>query len=268
MFKIILILILVNASFLACDKPDSVKLNPDLNQMGKDDENEFYFPTFRGKKENNYSENYFRIEDKNETLWNGKHWDKTSFPIAVLIKYSPDIISDESIKDLVEYAFKVWSLADCRIKYYITEDSSKADLIINFTERLASHYNSDYLGITEFILGNNNRIRQATITIALFNKNSFTLSEGTISKTIIHELGHAFGLGHSENYADIMYPYIPSNNEHQQDYFDLSTGDIEAVSDALDIGYNRLNVLEPKYFINKLINPFLNAATLSLSNDS
>lgn len=253
MFKIILILILINASLFACGKPDSVETNQNLNQMGKDETGEFYFPTFRGKKENNYSENYFRIEDKNETLWNGKHWDKTSFPIAILINYQSDEISKDRLKEIVEYALKIWSLADCRIKYYFTEDSTKADLIINFTERLASHYNSDYLGITEFVLGNNNRIRQATITIALLNKNSFTLSEGTISKTIIHELGHAFGLGHSENYADIMYPYIPSSNEHQQDYFDLSTGDIEAVSDALDIGFNRLNALEPKYFINKSI---------------
>lgn len=252
MFKIILILILVNASFLACDKPDSLKINPDLNQMGKDDENEFYFPTFRGKKDNNYSENYFRIENKNETLWNGKHWDKTNFPIAVLINYQSNEISKDKLLEFVEYALKVWSLADCRIKYYFTEDSTRADLIINFTDRLDPHYNSDYMGITEFVLGSNNRIRQATITIAVLNKNSFTLSEGTISKTIIHELGHAFGLGHSENYADIMYPYIPSNNEHQQDYFDLSTGDIEAVGDALDIGFNRLNALEPKYFINNL----------------
>ncbi|MFI5237578.1 MAG: matrixin family metalloprotease, partial [Ignavibacteriales bacterium] len=54
--------------------------------------------------------------------------------------------------------------------------------------------------------------------------------------TIIHELGHVFGLGHSDSESDIMYPYISPDHSSKMTYDELSRGDKEAVQDVIDLG--------------------------------
>ncbi len=184
------------------------------------------------------SRNYFKIEEDGNTLWNGKHWDFGDYPLKVYVKKSTSKNFKSKYSDYVDYAFKVWEASDERIKFVHTKSSSNADIIITFETNLMEKYNENYLGLTDYELGNNNNITRSFVEISLLKFDDKKISDGEIKSTIIHELGHALGLGHSKNYADLMYPYISEDSSDKLNFVELSTGDMEAIRSAVNLGNN------------------------------
>jgi predicted Zn-dependent protease len=108
----------------------------------------------------------------------------------------------------------VWRKADDRIQYKFVKSSDDADITLIFVENLGDRYEENYLGLTDYETFEDNEIDYSKIQISLIKNNDEKISAGEIKATIIHELGHAFGLGHSDNEKDLMYPYI-SPDTHQ-----------------------------------------------------
>lgn len=216
------------------------------------DENDFY--DRRDRKDDNYkrnrtdkqdrneSENYFHIDRSGRTLWDGKHWDMDDYPLKVYVKESSSRYYKSLYKDYVSYAFEVWDKADDRIDYTFVNSSRSADISVIFVENLGRKYEENYLGLTEYDMNRDNEIEFSKIQISLIKFNNEKVSDGEIKATIIHELGHAFGLGHSDFELDIMYPYINSHHTAEMTYDELSRGDKEAVEDVIDLGENELYV--------------------------
>jgi len=190
----------------------------------------------REKSKITRSENYFHIDKSGNSLWDGKHWDMDEFPLTVYVKESSSSYYKSGYKDYVDYAFRVWQKADSRIKYTFTNNSRDADIQFVFVENLGKKYEENYLGLTEYDVNKENEIEQSKIQISLIKLGSEVVSAGEIKATIVHELGHAFGLGHSESQADIMYPYISTDHSYKMTYDELSQGDREAINDAIDLG--------------------------------
>jgi hypothetical protein len=215
------------------------------NRNRKNSENNFY----NNRKETNYSNNdvrtanYFHIDKSGRTLWDGKHWDISSFPLKIYIKESPSLYFKSVFKDYVNYALNVWKNADDRINYTFVKSRRAADISVIFIEDLGEKYNEDYLGLTEYDIDRGKRIDYSKIQISLIKFEDEVVSDGEIKATIIHELGHAFGLGHSKNEFDIMYPYIDSDHSRQMNYDELSSGDREAIEDVIDLGRDDQYVL-------------------------
>lgn len=198
------------------------------------------------RREINYSNNeitngnYFHIDKSGKTLWDGKHWENSSFPLKIYIKESPSRYYKSIYKDYVSYALNVWKNADDRINYTFVNSNSAADISIIFIEDLGKKYNEDYLGLTEYKIDRNKRIDYSKIQISLIKFDDEVVTDGEIKATIIHEFGHAFGLGHSKNELDIMYPYIDPDQAPSMNFDELSNNDRQAIENVIDLGKDDL----------------------------
>ena len=183
-----------------------------------------------------YSRNYFKIDDNDNTLWNGKYWNHNDYPLKVYVKKSSSRNFKERYAAYIDYAFKIWIVADERIKFVYSKSASDADIVFTFEDNLMEKYDENYLGLTDYELDKKNRIVHSLIEISLLKFDDRKISDGEIKSTIIHELGHALGLGHSNNHLDLMYPYISEDSSDELSYIELSTGDIEAIRSVVNLG--------------------------------
>jgi predicted Zn-dependent protease len=191
---------------------------------------------YKDFSDNKPTDNYFKVEKKNNSLWNGKHWDIEDYPLKVYINKGKSKYLKQIYIDYVDYGFQVWQKADSRIKYKITNIKEESDIEIAFIENLMDKYEECYLGLTNYKLGKQKKITHSYIQISLLKFDDVRISDGEIKATIIHEIGHAFGLGHSNNENDLMYPYIDSNHTSEMNYSELSKGDKEAVRSVINLG--------------------------------
>jgi len=181
------------------------------------------------------TENYFHIDKSGRTLWDGKHWVVSDFPLRIYVRESSSSYYKTLYKKYITYAFNVWRKADDRINFNFVNNKKDADIIINFVENLGKKYEENYLGLTEYDVNSQNEIKLSTIQISLLKFGTEKIPDGEIKATLIHEIGHAIGLGHSDNELDIMYPYIGTNHDSEMNYDELSKGDKYAVKDVVDL---------------------------------
>jgi hypothetical protein len=196
--------------------------------------------TRKEKKYLNYnnksSENYFRIDNSEKSLWDGKHWEESNFPLNIYVKESSSRYYKSVYKDYVKYAMDVWRKADDRIQYKFTNSLNDADIALIFVENLGDEYEEDYLGLTEYETNIEKQIEFSKIQISLIKNGNEKISAGELKATIVHEFGHALGLGHSENKKDLMYPYISPEHSAEMNYEELSKGDKMAIKDVISLG--------------------------------
>ncbi|MDP2365059.1 MAG: matrixin family metalloprotease [Ignavibacteria bacterium] len=187
--------------------------------------------------ENEHPENYFRIDKSKTSLWDGKHWNESNFPLKIFVKESSSRYYKSDYKDYIKYAMDVWRKADDRIQYRFVKNADDADVALIFVENLGEKYEDSYLGLTDYETYESNEIKFSKIQISLIKNGDEKISAGEIKATIIHELGHAFGLGHSESENDLMYPYISPEHTSEMTYDELSKGDKLAVKDVINLSF-------------------------------
>lgn len=183
-----------------------------------------------------FSRNYFRLEENDNTLWNGKHWKPEDYPIKVYIKIDSNSGYRSSFCNYINYAFNLWHKADSRISFLYALNEQDAQIIIWFENNLMDKYEDEYLGLTNYETGKKKEIKKVVVEIGVHKYNNIRVSGGEIKITIIHELGHALGMGHSDNPTDIMFPYIDTTVDSKMNYQELSSADIAAIKSTVNLG--------------------------------
>ena len=183
---------------------------------------------------NKVSDYYYQMDPSGSNTWDGSHWDVSGFPVKVYVKSSTSKYFKPLFNDYVSYAFRVWQKADSRVKFTLTSNSSDADIEISFVENLAKIYKKNYMGLTQYYTNSYKEIISPKIQITLLRFDDVVVPDGEVKATIIHELGHAFGLPHTENEEDIMFPYMIPGHSPKQSYDELSRGDKKAIKEVIN----------------------------------
>ena len=167
-----------------------------------------------------YNKNMKRCTYLQESLKNGRLMRWTFMPLNVYIapmKFYSKQGQDYRYNHMVRRALEDWQKAsDGKIKFRVVQNLLESNVNIEW-----KRVDRKALGYCYFSYDSANRLYGAEVSIGLTEGliHSDYMDENEVYHTILHEIGHSIGLGHSWNKTDIMY------TPHQKGVINISEGD-------------------------------------------
>ncbi len=176
-----------------------------------------------------------RLTYLNENLKHGKliRWPSECFPLPVYIApcswYSLSTSDRYAYVNMVIEALNEWERVGCgRFSFNLVNSLNDSQLNVEWrrVERKS-------LGNCTFSFDSESRLYSAEVSIGISDGiiHKQYMDENEVFHTILHEIGHALGLGHSKNSNDIMY------TPHQYGVIRLSKRDIDSIQWLYDLPY-------------------------------
>lgn len=125
----------------------------------------------------------------------------TPFRVAILEGGSADY--NPRMAGFVRLAASVWEGAGLGFWFSFTGDSAAADIVVRWRD---SFRYGNQAGVTELSFSNAGPVVHANISLATRNAGDSLFTDEALLGAAVHELGHALGLPHSADSADVMFP--------------------------------------------------------------
>jgi len=151
------------------------------------------------------SPNYFYLYTKDTAPFDpGSQFTDHNYPVPL---YYQTVVSPPDgfvLKDQSEFAIQLWAQADPRVTVISGVGASDSRVKVFLVNSINYNNMNDIIGLTKLVGSSSDPHFEVYVAI-LDPVSQSAMSNLELLKTLTHELGHAFGLGHSPDQHDLMY---------------------------------------------------------------
>lgn len=120
---------------------------------------------------------------------------------VAIIEGGPDGYSPH-FADLFREALGRWDYPGSMPRLLLAADTAGAEIVVRWIDR----FPNERTGQTDLTWNQLGRINRAVVTLAVRDRYGTPLTDRALLSVAVHEVGHALGLPHSADPADVMYP--------------------------------------------------------------